>query len=164
MNQHLLRVLYCFSLTAVLLFTGCWGGGNEVELGAVSGVVTMDGEPLADAMVIFVPEQDGNPSSGRTDSNGKYELKYLSDARGALVGKHKVSIITADPLKTDESDPMAAEAVEFPRPFGDSSQLPTKPEKIKKEEPIPAKYNSATELTAEVSSSGNTINFDLTSQ
>jgi hypothetical protein len=64
----------------------------------VSGVVTLDGKPMPDAIVQFLPDPDrktdGPPSSGKTDGEGRFRLtsedKHGKD--GAVVGFHRVVI------------------------------------------------------------------------
>jgi hypothetical protein len=151
---------------------GCTGGGNEVDLGTVSGVVTMDGKPLADAIVVFAPAE-GNPSTGRTDTNGSYELSYLGNAKGAILGNHKVSITTGEFLDEAETidgdtdlanvDLSETTAIETPPDSGESQSRNHSPKDVKKET-IPAKYNSQTELKADVKAGANTFNFDLVSK
>ncbi|WP_417390531.1 carboxypeptidase regulatory-like domain-containing protein [Gimesia sp.] len=152
---------------------GC-SGGDSVDLGTVSGVITMDGAPLPDAIVVFVPEK-GNPSTGRTDTSGKYELSYLGDAKGAVVGSHSVKITTGEPLgdtvdgDTDLANVDISNTTEIETPpvesDGDLTQSRPRPRPKKGDkDPIPAKYNSKTELKADVTGGDNTINFDLKSK
>ena len=61
------------------------------ELGTVTGVVTVDGEPLADAQVKFYPN-NGKTSYGMTDQAGRYELRYDKEVHGALLGYHTIVI------------------------------------------------------------------------
>lgn len=61
------------------------------ELGIVTGIVTLDGEPLADAQVKFYPN-NGKTSYGMTDRTGRYELRYDKEVYGALLGYHTVVI------------------------------------------------------------------------
>ena len=92
---------------ALALFLSCGGCGSgryEFETVPVEGVVTLNGEPLPDALVTFLPE-NGRPASGRTDDSGRYELVYLEGKPGALPGKHKVSISTAVEPDSDSDDP-----------------------------------------------------------
>ena len=122
----------------VLLVGGC--GGDGPDLGKVKGTVTLDGNPLPNASVEFAPE--GQRGSGAvTDAEGKYELMFTSDKKGAIVGKHTVRITTL-------------------QQGGDSSRgdLPESPELV------PPKYNKESTLTVEVTSGRNTHDFDLTSQ
>lgn len=76
-----------------LLAAGC--GGN---VSPVSGRVTLDGNPLPNASVIFQPtgSDAGSGSYGKTDADGRYTLRLVSnDKAGAVVGKHRVSITLA---------------------------------------------------------------------
>jgi hypothetical protein len=80
-----------------LLLLGCGKSGPKVV--PVSGQVTLDKKPLANADVTFSPTEPGpnnSPgleSSGRTDEQGRYSLKVIQDKRdGAVVGAHKVRI------------------------------------------------------------------------
>jgi hypothetical protein len=87
-----------FVLSATILFSACHARGPE--LGEVQGTVTLDGRPLARATVVFEPQPNGRASRAVTDSLGRYQLVYLRDANGALVGSHIVKIFTAS-----EDDP-----------------------------------------------------------
>jgi len=79
-----------------LLLLGCGKSGPKVV--SVSGRVTMDKKPLANADVTFSSTEAGpnnSPleSSGRTDDEGRYSLTMTQDKRaGAPVGTHKVRI------------------------------------------------------------------------
>ncbi len=63
-------------LMLVAVISGCSGDAMHVP---VSGIVTLDGKPLADAKIVFEPiaiaEKDiaaGSPSYGRADESGRY--------------------------------------------------------------------------------------------
>ncbi|MDQ3329754.1 MAG: hypothetical protein M3552_03740, partial [Planctomycetota bacterium] len=117
------------------------GGRGLPELGKVSGVVTLDGEPLGGATVMFMPSAESDAeadaasrissSVGMTDEKGRYSLMYVKDVAGAAVGKHQV-IINA------------------PKPNG--------------AEALPRKYNTASELTFEVKPGSNEAPFELVSK
>lgn len=83
-------LLACLCLAAA----GC-SRSDRPPLGTVSGTVTLDGTPLAAALVVFSPERPGRASQATTDDAGHYELVYLRDVAGAAVGRHSVRIITA---------------------------------------------------------------------
>jgi hypothetical protein len=129
----LLRRLVIATLACL---AGC-GGPEHPEVGRVSGVITLDGQPLADATVMFQPT-NGRASVATSDSAGKYSLTYLDGVPGAKLGAHKVIIRTEIP--------------------GEDGQPPIAKEKL------PKKYHEQTELTAEVKPGSNTFDFDLTSQ
>jgi hypothetical protein len=166
MNCKLKLTLRFLLLALPFCCLGCSGSGDNVSLGEVSGIVTMDGSPLADAIVVFAPDE-GNPSSGRTDASGKYELTYRENVKGAIVGSHKVSITTKQPAKTsDDSEPGIEGALPIDGTHGpdsDKTQVKLPPGTFKKES-IPEKYNTNTTLTAEVKAGENTIDFKLESK
>ncbi|WP_207395214.1 carboxypeptidase regulatory-like domain-containing protein [Bremerella alba] len=112
------------------------------ETGYVSGVVTLDGNPVGNAIVNFEPV-DGRPSVGFTDANGNYELIYTANRDGALLGKHQVRITSAESSGGGEGD---------------------QPLVVASKETIPAKYNLKSELTAQVESGSNSIDFELKSK
>lgn len=81
----------CFLVAAAL---GC-SGEKVPRLGKVTGTVTLDGQPVADAVVQFAgvtPEEP--PSIGKTDAAGNYELYYSRKHKGATIGEHPVYIST----------------------------------------------------------------------
>ncbi|QEG14278.1 carboxypeptidase regulatory-like domain-containing protein [Gimesia maris] len=126
--------MFCFALSCML--TACGGApDDQPKLAPVSGTVTMDGAPLAGAFVRFYPTS-GRASAAKTNEEGKYELVFIRDEMGAVLGKHTVKISTLD----EENDP-----------FGDQGS-----------ETVPEKYNKKTTLEATVTEGDNTIDFDLT--
>ena len=132
---------------AALLCAGC--GKSDVV--PVSGIVTLDGQPLAHATVVFEPDSDakepGPGSTGVTDENGKYTLQIMTtNASGARVGKHKVKITAYEgDGEAPSSDPNQAKNV-FRKPR------------------LPPEYNSQSTLTFEVPAKGSTTaDFKLTS-
>jgi len=70
------RLRVGLALAIVLLLAGC--SGSAVPLGNVAGRITMDGKPLAGALVRFIPETGGRSSQGMTDADGRYTLDYSS--------------------------------------------------------------------------------------
>lgn len=77
------------------------------DLSYVSGVITVNGQALGDAQITFsrqkspegneLDEEGATPSSGSTDSTGKYTLMYDAEQgiEGVLPGTHKLHIITS---------------------------------------------------------------------
>jgi glycine/D-amino acid oxidase-like deaminating enzyme len=132
---------------AVLLAAGC--GGASVA--PVSGRVTLDGKPLANAAVHFQPkatENNLNPGPGSdamTDDNGNFTLKVVTTGQeGAIVGKHRVEI--SKYARTREIDPTS-----------DQREAPAR-------NLVPAKYNDKTELEFVVPPGGTKeANFNLKS-
>jgi len=91
------------SLAICGVMSGC-GGHDRPELGTVTGVVTFENQPLPQASVVFEPEQ-GKDSRAVTDQQGRYELVYLRDIKGAVVGPHTVRITTATEVNPQEKVP-----------------------------------------------------------
>lgn len=114
---------------------GCSSQSADMpELAPVSGVVTLDGQPVTNASVTFESEK-GQVAYGNTDAEGRYELSFRDGFKGAEVGKNTVRIETT---------------LDAPAPPG-------------YRDPIPAKYNQASELSVDVQSGENTHDFTLES-
>ena len=107
----------------------------------------MDGTPLEGAAVSFHPTE-GRASIGRTDATGKYELGYVKNEAGAVIGSHKVTVST----KIYESEGMDSE--------GNPTMVSGKPETM------PPRYSSISQtvLAAEVKSGANQVDFELDSK
>lgn len=132
-----------FSVLIIACGMSACSGSNGPQLGQVSGVVTLDGEPLEYAQITFQPEK-GRPSVAETDSAGNYSLSYTGTSTGALIGAHKVVITSAMDAYSDET--------------GEGKDRKARAELL------PAKYHTQTTLTAEVKSGSNQIDFPLTSK
>jgi hypothetical protein len=131
--------------TTVLI--GC-GDSRPYDLAPVSGVVTLDGQPLVAADIVFQPQGQGeeNPgpgSNGRTDESGHYELKTIRDEPGAVVGPHTVRIYSHKPKQPGSSDV----------------------DVVPRKELVPERYNAQTELVFDVPEDGTTeADFPLTTK
>ena len=115
---------------------------DDLKMAAVSGYVTLDGEPLPMAQVLFVGE-NGTYSYGLTDAGGKYSLRFSSMKEGVTPGRKIVRITTS------RGGP------EFTAI--DSDFKPG-------EERVPVQYNTESKEIAEVEPDrSQTFNFDLNS-
>lgn len=125
----------------LLLLVGC-GGNDGPELHDVSGIVTLDGKPLASSSVGFIPLEEGiegtSSSYAKTDEDGYYSLQYSLSREGALAGKYKVVISSHQVADPDSSPPQE-----------------------RQDETVPMKYNRESTLVAEVPS--DSYDFALTS-
>ena len=54
--------------------------------------MTLDGKPLADAAVLFMPVEGGVPARGSTAADGSFSLSTFDRDDGALIGRHRVSV------------------------------------------------------------------------
>lgn len=84
-------VFGALALVCALMLPAC-GSNSKLKTEGVSGVVTLDGEPLADANVYFSPVAGGNSAVARTDAKGFYQLQTAGGAAGAgtTEGTYKV--------------------------------------------------------------------------
>lgn len=125
------------------VLSGCGAGGPELI--PVSGTVRMDGKPLADAQVRFIPEVQGSeparPTIGRTKADGTFVLEYSTERQGVLPGKYRVLINTGRVADDGRK----------------GVRIPGVPETV------PDIYNTKSTLNAEVSSEHHTFDFDLES-
>lgn len=90
-------------LTTSFLLEGC-GGPDRPKLVRVTGIVTLNGQPLTSSRVRFVPDgpQQGRTATGDLDQSGNFKLSTFEPDDGILPGAYKVDVnkITS----TDESD------------------------------------------------------------
>lgn len=137
------------SLPIFLLLTvmGCGPGDDGLDRQAVSGKITLDGQPLAQGVIRFQPESsDATTEVSAPITDGSYSF---TSSTGPVPGTYKIGISSAQ-------DP------QFVIPEGQSpGEFRPPPAK----ETVPDKYNVKTELTATVKA-GQTeaIDFALTSK
>ncbi|QDU76981.1 hypothetical protein Pan97_40400 [Bremerella volcania] len=134
------------AITLFLLFfvplVGC-GEVLDPDYKPVRGTVLLDGQPLADAQVTFVPLGEGSSGSGFTNEQGEYTLYYAARRPGAKAGENQVFITKSKPTSGKKGERAFSEA---------DSEL------------LPARYNRQTELTATVEDKRNIFDFQLESK
>ena len=112
----------------VLVSAGC--GGTNYELAEVSGVVTLNDEPLEGLGVRFLPDSEaetsGPESFALTDAEGRYTLKVQTkdNKSGAVIGNHRV-VIEDRMAENSRDEPMEPR---ISLKFMNSSQSPIKVE------------------------------------
>ncbi|MAT73085.1 MAG: hypothetical protein CMJ58_26675 [Planctomycetaceae bacterium] len=130
------------------LTLGC-GPSRSFELAPVSGVVTLDGEPLAGGVVSFQPQSGagrapGPGSTGHLDDAGRYTLQTIEGEPGAVVATHRVRIYS---VSSDQPVASDVDAPDAPR------------------ERVPDRYNYRSTLTFEVPAAGaENADFALTTE
>ncbi len=135
-----MHIHYATALLALLAMagtTGCGSSGGGPKQYPVSGTVKFDGKPVESGQILFRAVAGDKRGYGGAITNGNYEMT-------AETGKMTVQITASRiiPGKFDEtSNPGSKE------PVGEMY--------------IPARYNTKTELTAEVQAKKNSIDFDL---
>lgn len=145
-------VLAVVGLSALILSTGCSGGGEDEwtakrpPVVPAEGTVTYKGEPVEGATVTFIEEGGTNSAAGVTDSSGHFSANAFPPDEGAVAGKYKVTV-----RKTESAATPAAGSHE------DSSAPPR--------DLLPIKYTKpeTSGLTAEIPADGKTdFEFKLT--
>jgi len=139
-NAHcFLRLCFlCYLLfNSLLLATvGC----NKSDLSAVSGVVTLDGQPLKDGTIQFAPVDGKAPSQAAIIQDGKFTTKL--HRTNYKVEIHATKLVDTG-AKLDEKGPGGGPtAVEL----------------------LPARYNVQSELTLKVDGPRSDARFDLKSR
>lgn len=86
----------------ILIAAGCRNDSGTVP---VAGVLKLDGQPLKEASIHFVPQGSGRDATGTTDANGKFTMSTYEPRDGALPGSYKV-VIT--PFVAAEASPVGA--------------------------------------------------------
>jgi hypothetical protein len=84
-----LRFVSCFVLriSCLAVIAGCGSGKIPVD-----GTVLLDGQPLANADVLFMPKSGGRPATGKTNADGKFKLSTDRPDDGVLPGEYDVGV------------------------------------------------------------------------
>ena len=69
----------------------CGCGDGRPDLAAVSGRVTIDGQPLTKGSISFIPAK-GRQAGGAIESDGRYVLTCFEKGDGAILGDYKVAV------------------------------------------------------------------------
>ncbi|HEY1188199.1 MAG TPA: hypothetical protein VGE74_11110 [Gemmata sp.] len=117
---------------ALVTAAGCGGASGPKKMD-VSGSVQLDGQPLAEGDIVFIPEDKTAGAEGGKIKDGKYKMQ-------AREGKNKVEI-TATRVVPGKKGPMGTEDL--------------------LESIVPEKYNTKSTLSADVGSGKTEHNFDL---
>lgn len=136
----MLRIRYLTAFYILLLISSVGCNGSGPALAPVHGRVTLDGEPVGSATVMFQPEASGSPSYGSTDQDGRYVLGYKRRQQGAAIGSHFVRVLADKAIPGPDGKPM------------------------KRPHPIPARYNNDQVMKREVKRGDNEINIELTTK
>jgi hypothetical protein len=92
-SRHIASRGCVLAVLASSLVCGC---GRSVRLGEVEGTVRLDGQPLGQVLIVFIPEDRNQPQSmGITDAEGRFKLRCSNARFGAVVGEHRVTLVDA---------------------------------------------------------------------
>ncbi len=83
-------------------FTGCENVPDGPRTVPASGVVTLNGEPVEGAAIVFIGDNGEFSAHGISDSEGEFSLDAFEYKTGAVPGGYKV-VVTKTVEITDES-------------------------------------------------------------
>ncbi|WDQ16210.1 carboxypeptidase-like regulatory domain-containing protein [Rhodopirellula sp. P2] len=153
-----LALVGCLALT-LATSTGCGSSDNadyaSIGLVPITGTVTLDGQPLEGAVVMF-EAPDTTFSYGTTNADGNYEIKFNSEVMGVPPGDKIVRISTT--ASTGEVDTEGADDDD-----DDAAARRKKKKKRNPNEQVPEAYNEDSQLQATVSDSQTVFDFALKS-
>lgn len=147
------RLLVALALAGLV---GCGSDEDRIKLVPVTGTVTLNGKPLADAMVNFVPAEASGPSTPGVDSTGpmgNYKLMFKGRS-GVAPGKYKVTITPADET---------ASAANVPEAFKDDPAMLGFANDARQKSGSKGPAGTKTEFDAEVPAEGGVLDFDVKS-
>lgn len=163
--RQFIFVWYFLPLSAVVLAAGCdgtTGDGYTGGRGQVSGIVTLNGVPVArGCKILFVGAEKGVTAGGIIGDDGHFDLVYERGA-GLPVGEYMVQL----------SAPYEVPSAGTPKSYGSYTEVQEeakaamsalKGQKLADDGPFPAKYGSTqtSKLRANVVDGKNEVNFDL---
>jgi hypothetical protein len=138
----------CLVLAGLVLLWPTWSGcGRSDNRQAFSGTVTLDGKPLDQGTVEFVPVAKGLLSGG-VIASGKFDVPA---DKGLTPGTYTVRVYSADAPSGDASNADAGAPGAGGYPMA--------------KDRIPPKYNSESTQTAEITARGkNRFSFEVMSK
>jgi hypothetical protein len=127
-----------FAASALALIVA-WGCSRTAK-SSVSGAVTVDGQPLANGQITFVPVGGASPTAGASIVDGKYKAEVPPGETNIRINAAK---ITGKRKAYETPDSPTVDVVE---------------------ELLPARYNARTELKMTVTGGAQEKSFDLKSK
>ena len=126
------------TLLGLAICTGC----GETQRQAIEGTVTVDGEPLADGNITFMPEVGTEgPTAGAPVKNGKF---VIDSRKGTFAGRFRVEVTAVRPTGKTTMDSESGQTID------------------EVEQYLPDRYNRQSELVADVKAGEeNALDFDL---
>src|SRR6476469_2586170 len=123
-------------VTLGITLTGCPNSSRPATY-RVTGTVTMQGKPVAGAVITFVPTgTDGAAASAITDSDGKYALTTWRAGDGARPGEYRVKVSKQEQTAVDPSKMVKNLTIEEEQKIYVESKKPRPPAKSL----LPRKY------------------------
>jgi len=107
-------------LASVVVVVFALVGCKNSDTVAVTGMVTLNGQPAADADVMFNPTGPGRMASGHTDAQGRFQLDG-----GVVPGDYAVTLVEYYPPDKPPAMPKFGQLPSrFPTQYGDPAKSP----------------------------------------
>ncbi len=111
-----------FFLAALLAvsFAGC----TKPDMTPVTGVLMLNGQPAAEAEVMFNPKTTGRLAVGKTDATGRFKLSTGAPDDGAVPGEYVVTLCEYYPPDKPPKMTSGPLPSRFPQKYGNPSTSP----------------------------------------
>lgn len=125
-----------FPVFVLAILCGC----GDSRTSPVKGVVLLDGRPLANASVQFVPDGSGRDATGTTNDQGEFVMSTFDPRDGVAPGTYKIVISppvgevdttryeSAGDAMTAAAKPRPTPKSTFPQRYTSASQTPLRQE------------------------------------
>jgi hypothetical protein len=144
---------YWMKRTVCLILALAALGCGRSATSPVAGVVLLDGKPMADVAVLFVPQSgSGHDATGQTDQNGEFTMSTFKAGDGVIPGEYKVVLSPLGAVETTQYS-SAEEAMEAASKAPPKSSPPPFPQQYTRADQTPLRQTVpvAGKLTIELS-------------
>jgi hypothetical protein len=85
--------LICVIVGGLIAASGCSKGSNLPKTVPATGIVTLDGKPVAGAQIVLIPEAEtATGAYGTSDASGRFSLRAYEEKEGAIPGAYKAQV------------------------------------------------------------------------
>lgn len=134
----------CLLLALLAAFSGC--GGRDANRSAIRGDVTLDGKPIEQGSILFIPVDGAKgAATGGQIEKGRYQI---TSHNGAALGRNRVEVHAV--YKTGRM---------IARGLGATGKMIEE-----QREGVATRFNSESMLTIEIKPGDNVHNFEVTSK
>jgi hypothetical protein len=97
-------ILLWITALATTVLIGC-NKNTVIPTETVTGIVTLDGQPLEGVSITFVPKSAGTSAYARSGTGGYYTLQTLQGApgKGTTVGEYAVVVTKSEAVPSGET-------------------------------------------------------------
>ncbi len=114
-------------IVAVVVLSAASLGCSQSETVAVTGTLTLSGQPIDNGLVMFDPKQgQGRHAEGVTDASGHFTLATAKPGDGAMPGEYVVTLAEYYPPGKAPAQPKGGGLLpsRFPPKYADPAQSP----------------------------------------